>query len=214
MGLKQFTSLVAVAALVLVGTSYADPSWKHGEGHGKDKHHKQASHRGGPPPWAPAHGYRARHDEGGNHESVEVYERHTREFGIVSGTCDRQALGAVLGGAVGAVVGSRVGSDQNRTVATVAGVIVGAVIGQEIGKRMDRADEACTGQVLERAGDHETIRWRNPQSGVAFLVTPQRTFEQGERYCRTFETVAVSGSDRRTRQESACRNPDGSWSSR
>ncbi len=213
MSIRGFTVLAAAAALVLVGTAYADPPGKYGEGHGKDKHHKQEAHRGGPPPWAPAHGYRAR-EERGDRDDAAVYERHTRAFGILSGTCDRQALGAVLGGAVGAVVGSRVGSDQNRTVATVAGVIVGAVIGHEIGKRMDRADEACTGQVLERAGDHETVRWRNPQSGVEFLVTPLRTFEQGDRYCRTFETVAVSGSDRRARQENACRNPDGSWGSR
>lgn len=50
-------ALAAVATLVTAGstTAEAKPKWKGG-------HH--GYHRGGPPPWAPAHGYRRKHERG------------------------------------------------------------------------------------------------------------------------------------------------------
>ena len=211
----NLTAAVVAVMLVLGNGSYADP-WKNESSHGKGKpHHAESQSRaGGPPPWAPAHGYRAKHGARHYHEAPEIYERRSREFGIRSGTCNREALGAVLGGAVGAVVGSRVGDRDNRTVTTVAGVVAGVLIGREIGRRMDEADHACTGQVLERAADHETVRWRNGQTGVEYLVTPERTFERDSGFCRTYTTVALTGDDRHSVRDTACRNEDGSWAAR
>lgn len=215
---KGSTTTIAIAMLACASTSFAAPPWARGEGHGHGhghgrSDHAEVRHGGGPPPWAPAHGYRAGREPRGYHEDVEVYERRTREFGIGSGTCNRDTVGAVLGGVVGGVVGSHVGSREQRDVATVAGVVVGALIGHEIGRQMDREDRACTGQVLERAADHETVRWHNPQTGAEYLVTPQRTFERGDRFCRTFSTVAALEGARKKVEETACRSEDGSWRS-
>lgn len=207
------TAAAAVLTLTLGSVSYAAPPWNDHPGQGKGKPHPAEARQGGggPPPWAPAHGYRAKYGEQHYRESFEIYERRSREFGIASGTCHREALGTVLGGVVGGVVGSRIGEDEHRTVATVAGVAVGALIGREIGRRMDRADHACTGQVLERAADHETVHWRNPDTGVEYRVTPERTFEQQDRFCRSYTTVALTGGDRQRLRETACRRTDGSW---
>lgn len=209
-------AVIGVCALLVLGTGsvLADPPWKGDGEHGKGKPAKAQQHPGGgPPPWAPAHGYRAK-QKGHYYEEPAVYERRSREFGIATGTCNRETLGTVLGGVVGGVVGSKVGDRDDRTVTTIAGVVVGALIGREIGKRMDRADQACTGQVLERAADHETVRWRNAQTGVEYLVTPERTFQRDDRYCRTYTTVALTGSERHSLRETACRNQDGAWASR
>ena len=211
---KTITIATAVAALTLSTGLQADP-WKKSHGPGKDRpHQSQARKGGGPPPWAPAHGYRAKRGASVYYEAPDVYERHTREFGIHSGTCNRQELGTVLGGVVGGVVGSRVGDREDRTVTTIAGVVIGALIGREIGRRMDEADQACVGQVLERAADHQTVHWRNPDTGVEFQVTPQRTFQQDDRYCRTYMTVAVLDDGRRGREETACRTGEGAWKAR
>ena len=48
-------AFVAAGAFATLGSSEAEakPKWKH-------KHH--GYHHGGPPPWAPAHGYRRKHE--------------------------------------------------------------------------------------------------------------------------------------------------------
>ena len=89
---------------------------------------------GDPPPWAPAHGWRKKHDP--NYAGYEG-ARWPSDYGILHGSCNREAIGAVLGGAVGGVVGSRVGQGETRAVATVLGAVIGAVIGAQIGKSMD-----------------------------------------------------------------------------
>ncbi|SOR30270.1 conserved protein of unknown function, putative exported protein [Methylorubrum extorquens] len=52
-------SVLAFAGGILGTTSaaMADPPWARGGGRG--------FHHGGPPPWAPAHGWRRKHDFGG-----------------------------------------------------------------------------------------------------------------------------------------------------
>lgn len=208
---KRLLSVLAMVTLTWGGHVQAD-AWKKESGNPKNKAHKHEAQRGGPPPWAPAHGYRANQEARSYSEEPEVYARRRREFGIDAGTCNRETLGTVLGGVVGGVVGSRVGDRDDRTMTTIAGVVVGALIGREIGRRMDRADQACTGQVLERAADHETIRWRNADTGMQYLVTPEQTFERQGRFCRTYTTVAVrNGGERSSLQETACRTQEGAW---
>lgn len=208
---KTITIATAVAALTLSTGLRADP-WKGPHGPGKDRPHpSQARNAGGPPPWAPAHGYRAKRGGAVYYEAPDVYERHSRQFGILSGTCNRQELGTVLGGVVGGVVGARVGDRDDRTVTTIAGVVIGALIGREIGRRMDEADQACVGQVLERAADHQTVHWRNPDTGVEYQVTPQRTFQQDDRYCRTYTTRADLDGGQEVVRRTACRTDEGAW---
>ena len=82
-----------------------------------------------PPPYAPAHGWRAKHDP----YYVGYTGRHWNDdYGIRQGRCDRADLvGTVLGTVVGGAVGSAVGSDNNRLIAILAGAAIGAIIGHE-----------------------------------------------------------------------------------
>ena len=103
----------------------------------------------GPPHWAPAHGYRHKH------ERVVVVERHyrpvVREVIVERPVYVRRrpvvvyeaptyyadppmavrgnVLGALGGAIVGAAVGSQIGHGDGRTAATAVGAVVGGVIG-------------------------------------------------------------------------------------
>jgi len=163
-----------------------------------------------PPPWAPAHGWRVKHEEpfylgyGGR--------RWERDYGVLDGRCNRQAVGAVLGGAAGAAIGSRVGKDENRQVATVLGAVLGAAAGASIGRDMDEKDRACLGQVLELTGAERDVTWTNPESGVAYRVIPLAGFTDNGRSCREFVTFATpSGRARTTVRHKACSGGDGVW---
>lgn len=59
-----------------------------------------------PPPWAPAHGWRKKHDP-----YYVGYAGHQwpNDYGISSGRCNREAVGTALGGIVGGAIGSTVG---------------------------------------------------------------------------------------------------------
>lgn len=152
-----------------------------------------------PPPWAPAHGYRAKQAP------------PLPDLGILRGTCNREALGGVIGGAIGAAVGARIGEGDTRLAATAAGALIGWLLGRAIGRSMDEADRYCAGQTLERAPDRHAVTWRNPDSGIQYQVTPIRTFETLGRYCREYTTEAAIGSRRDLVYGRACRTEDGDW---
>lgn len=160
-----------------------------------------------PPPWAPAHGWRKKHDP---HYVGYEGRRWPSDYGVMRGGCDLQAIGAVLGGAVGAVIGSRVGDGDGRAVATVIGAVLGAVIGAQVGRAMDEEDRACVGHALELADDGRPVYWENTHSGARYTVTPGRTLK-GDRICREFLLdVAVKDRQDHSRQL-ACRSDDGKW---
>src|SRR5690349_14709701 len=103
-----------------------------------------------PPPWAPAHGWRAKHqggdDERGHHEHRHGEAVYEMPYGLAEHTCYRDLLGAALGGAAGGLLGSQVGHGSGRTAATVGGVLIGILVGGSIGRAMDQVDQACVGQ--------------------------------------------------------------------
>ena len=76
-----------------------------------------------PPPWAPAHGWRRKHDRGDYRPRDGAYEdtAYLPPLDIGAGRCNREVMGAVLGGAAGAVVGSHIGKGTGRLVATATG---------------------------------------------------------------------------------------------
>ena len=57
-----------------------------------------------PPPWAPAHGWRKKNDP--NYIGY-TGKKWDKDYGVVEGHCNTEAIGAVLGGVVGGAVGSR-----------------------------------------------------------------------------------------------------------
>jgi len=163
-----------------------------------------------PPPWAPAHGWRKKHDP-----YYVGYEgrRWPSDYGVLRGSCNREAIGAVLGAAVGGAIGSRVGKGDERAVATVVGVVIGAVVGAQIGRSMDEEDRACMGHALELSESGRPVYWENEHSGARYTLTPLGEIgRQGGRTCREFELEARIQGKRDLTRQTACRNDDGSWS--
>src|SRR2546423_5982269 len=103
-GIAALTLIVFAASSIPLGPALADP-----------------------PPWAPAHGWRAKH---GDKKAYNYQDRDYRPpYGIDVGHCNRDVLGAVLGGVAGGAIGAAVGKGDNRTVAIVGGTILGVLIG-------------------------------------------------------------------------------------
>ena len=161
-----------------------------------------------PPPQAPAHGWRAKHDP----YYVGYTGRHWNDdYGIREGRCDRDRVGTVLGAVVGGAVGSAVGNDDNRLIAILAGATIGAIIGHEIGEDMDRNDRACFGHSLELLDDGRRVQWDGAQSGMRYTLTPNSRFKRDDRVCRRFTLVRLSGGHKITKRGSACRYGEGEW---
>lgn len=184
-----------------------------------------------PPPWAPAWGYRAKHDHGHGHkhkhedeDEDEDEHYHYRTYyqeapqyydqvntAILAGTCNRDLIGGAIGGAAGGYVGSKLGKGEGKLATTAAGAVIGFIIGQNVGRSMDQVDVRCTGHVLEAAPDRQTVVWKNPDVGGEYAVTPTRTYQTGGRYCREYSTRSTIGGRSEEVYGTACRNPDGSW---
>jgi len=164
-----------------------------------------------PPPWAPAHGWRKKNDP--NYIGY-TGKKWDQDYGVLEGTCNTAAVGAVLGGAVGGVVGSRVSNQRNRPVAVVVGTVLGAVIGAKIGAKIDDGDRGCMGHALELAGEQKTVAWTNEATGVNYRLTPTRNFKDGNSPCREFTTLVFTGKKKDAVNGIACRGGNGEWTIR
>lgn len=161
-----------------------------------------------PPPWAPAHGWRKKHDP----EYVGYTgTKWQKDYGIISGQCNRGAIGAVVGGAVGGAVGSTVGKGDGRTAAIIIGTVIGSVIGAKIGNDIDEADRACFGHALELARDNKRVVWSNEETGVNYQLTPLAGFKQNGKNCRAFVTKTTFKNKSNEQHGKACREEDGEW---
>lgn len=161
-----------------------------------------------PPPWAPAHGWRKKHDPYYVGYSGKKWEN---DYGVLSGQCNRSAVGAVLGGVVGGAVGSQVGGGEGRKVATILGAVLGAAIGAKIGRDMDQADRACVAHAIELVETNRNARWSNSQTGVSYVLTPTRDYIRDGRNCRDYNLQLSSGKGREQTRGTACKAGDGAW---
>lgn len=161
-----------------------------------------------PPPHAPAHGWRAKHDP---YYVGYTGHRWHDDYGIREGRCDRDRVGTVLGAVVGGAVGSTVGSGDSRLIAILAGATIGAIIGREIGRDMDRNDHACFGHSLELLDDGRRVYWDGARSGMKYTLAPEGRFERNDRVCRRFTLVRELDGRRITKHGSACRYGEGEW---
>jgi len=184
---------------------------------GRDRHYRDRPRRyGGPPPWAPAHGYRERHHRWRYRQYGHEYYATPADLVIVPavgvGTCNREVVGGLLGAAAGGFLGSQIGGGSGRTAAIIGGTILGALVGGNAGRSMDRIDQNCVGQALERAQTGQPVAWQNPDNGRQFEVTPTRTYQaNGGQYCREYQTTIIVGGREQQGYGTACRQPDGSW---
>ncbi len=162
------------------------------------------SGKGGPPPWAPAHGYR--------HKYARGLHGYAVPFDLGRGGCNGSLIGAVLGGATGGVIGAQVGDGDTRKLAIIGGTILGAIVGGSIGESMDRQDQNCVGQALEHAPDGQVITWNSPNNARQYKLTPTETYQREDgSYCREYSTSANVGGRLERVFGRACRRADGSW---
>jgi surface antigen len=124
--------------------------------------------------------------------------------------CNSESVGRVLGGILGGVAGNQVGKGNGRTLATIGGAVAGVLIGGEVGRRMDAADQACVGQVLEVAPVGRRVEWVD--SGVRYAVVPGQVAQRsGGAYCRPYVMETHNGHGWVRSPGTACRRPDGVW---
>jgi surface antigen len=215
----------------------ADPPWKNDGGPGKGKHGEKGKVKGrsgnctyeykygprgyeekwkcdnagyfqpGPPPWAPAHGYR-KQQRGGSYAFPS---------GLLGGRCRADLLegptvGGLVGAAAGGLAGAQIGQGRGQLAATAIGTLVGFVIGQQVGRNLGRTEETCFSRTFEHVPDRETIVWQDPQRGAQYQVMPVRTAEAASgMYCREYQAKATVGGKVSETYGTACRMPDGSW---
>ncbi len=100
-----------------------------------------------PPPWAPAHGKRAKdramYDSYGRYTEPRRISYDDRIWRSRDGQyhCrrDNGTTGLIIGGAVGALVGRELDGGRDRTV----GTIIGAAGGSLLGRAIDRGELRC-----------------------------------------------------------------------
>jgi surface antigen len=170
-------AILAVASILATGPALADP-----------------------PAHAPAHGYY----KNGKHYQGRSGAVYVHDYGISSGRCNRDEIGAVVGGVTGAVIGGQVANDP--VVGMVVGGVLGAVVGHAIGDSMDDRDRACMGQALELGRPGVPVEWSH--GGHRYHFTPRGDARNGCRYA----TIAVDS--RKPKEVLACPARRGEWTFR
>jgi surface antigen len=161
-----------------------------------------------PPPHAPAHGWRKKHDP---YYVGYTGKQWSDDYGIRSGRCDRDRVGTALGAVVGGAIGAAVSDSDNRLIAILAGAAIGAVIGHEIGDEMDDNDRACFGHSLELLEDGRRVTWNGAHPGMTYVLAPDGRFQRDGRVCRHFTLLRQVDGRQVSKQGNACRFGEGDW---
>lgn len=206
--------LIFLCAAALILPASADPlKDESGYGYYSTKHYKSqyrnkyTKHR--LPPWAAQASLNnpldfERVDEPVEAEAPKVeFLLASKQIGIFSGKCKREAVTALMGGGV---------IDNRRDNTTVGGSLINVSLGKEIDRKMDNADAQCANEALERAEDGQPVRWDNPKTGHRYSIVPYQSFQKNDgRYCRKYRAAVNSGSNTKYFGETACRKDDGKW---
>lgn len=183
-----------------------------------------------PPPWAPAHGWRAKHHEDDEDEDEDdderVYYVPTPQPVIVQpalplfasyphveiACSDKPIIGTVIGGVAGGLIGNQFGRGNGNTAATIGGVLIGAIFGNNVGTTLSRTDTGCMAQALEYARPGTQVVWQEQSGRSAYSILPTKNFQNDEgQYCREYQAnVRISGKIKKS-YGTACRQPDGQW---
>ena len=190
------TATLLIASLFAAGPVFADPP-SHAPAHGYHKHHDRDDDRDDK---------HARHDKRDKHYKGKSNTVYASDYGIATGRCNRDEIGAVIGGVTGVVVGSQVVDRDDRVVGMVVGGVLGAVLGHAIGDRMDDRDRACMGHALELGKPGVPVVWRH--GGHHYRFIPRGDARNGCRHA----TLIVDG--KKPRNVLACPAGRGDWTFR
>ena len=131
----------------------------------------------------------------------------------------KENTGTLVGAGTGALLGAAVagGGTGNRLAGAAVGGLLGGLIGNRIGASLDDEDKerayAAQMDALERGQSGAPVSWRNPDSGRYGTIVPGPAYQQADRNCRSFtHTIYIDGRPQ-TARGTACRNPDGTWTS-
>ena len=112
-----FTATLAVSLALPSASAYADP-----------------------PPWAPAHGYRAKQASAQRYYSTDNGIQYWRgDDGRYYCKRGNGTTGLLIGGAAGALVGRAIDTRGSRTTGTILGAAAGALLGREIDRNRSSA---------------------------------------------------------------------------
>jgi surface antigen len=131
----------------------------------------------------------------------------------------KENSGTLLGAGSGALLGAAVagGGTGNRLAGAAVGGLLGGLIGNRIGAALDDEDKqrAYAAQIdaLESGPSGAPVSWKNPDSGRYGTIVPGPAYQESGRNCRQFtHTLYIDGRPQTVRG-TACRNPDGTWTS-
>ena len=127
----------------------------------------------------------------------------------------KETGGSLLGAGLGGLAGAQFGRGTGQLAATGAGVLIGALVGGSAGRSLDRADQLymnrAAASTFESVPSGQGTRWVNPDSGHWGTITPTRTYETAQGYCREYQQTIVVDGRYQESYGTACRQPDGSW---
>jgi len=116
--------------------------------------------------------------------------------------------GAAFGGLIAAAAG---GGGAAIAGAVIGGALLGGLAGNMLDQRDKRMAAEAQQQALESAPSGKPVAWTNPDTGHSGSVTPVRTYQAGNAYCREFQNEVTIDGKKENAYGKACRQPDGSW---
>jgi len=116
--------------------------------------------------------------------------------------------GAAFGGLIAAAAG---GGGPAIAGAVIGGALLGGLAGNMLDQRDKRMAAEAQQRALESAPTGQPVAWTNPDTGHTGTVTPVRTYQAGDAYCREFQNEVTIGDKKENAYGKACRQPDGSW---
>ena len=124
----------------------------------------------------------------------------------------KTTIGAAGGATVGGLIAAAAGANPAAIAASVVGgLLVGGLVGNLLDDRDKRLQSEAAQRALETAKPGQTVAWRNPDSGHSGTVTPTKTVQTPNGYCRDYQaTVEIDGKQEKAAGR-ACRQPDGTW---
>ncbi len=120
-------------------------------------------------------------------------------------------MGAGAGMLGGALVGSLSGPSKSRPGNTLIGAVVGGLMGYAIGNEAEKQGRVVVNQALEVGPSYTTSSWVNPETDVAYVVTPQPARVVEGRVCREVDIKASIDAKRETLSGLTCRDEYGQW---